>query len=81
MRKAFYLCEISDRSLEKITLQYKKIQKKGQNMAEKILAFDDWKTKYYPAWYLNSQEKDEELFEEWLEYKRAAEAIPENEQA
>lgn len=50
-------------------------------MAEKILAFDDWKTKYYPAWYLNSQEKDEELFEEWLEYKRAAEAISENEQA
>lgn len=81
MRKAFYLYEISDRSLEKITLQYKKIQKKGQNMAEKILAFDDWKTKYYPAWYLNSQEKDEELFEEWLEYKRAAEVIPENEQA
>lgn len=50
-------------------------------MTEKILAFDDWKTKYYPAWYLNSQEKDEELFEEWLEYKRAAEVIPENEQA
>lgn len=50
-------------------------------MAEKILAFDEWKTKYRSAWYLNSQEKDEELFEEWLEYKRAAEAISENEQA
>lgn len=50
-------------------------------MADKNLAFDEWKTKYHPAWYLNSQEKDEELFEEWLEYKRAAEAIPENEQA
>ena len=50
-------------------------------MAEKFLEFDEWKTKYHPAWYLNSQEKDEELFEEWLEYKRAAEAISENEQA
>lgn len=60
----------------------KKITKeRKKNMAEKLLAFDDWKTKYYPAWYRNSQEKDEELFEEWLEYKRAAEAISENEQA
>lgn len=25
-------------------------------MAEKFLAFDEWKTKYHPAWYLNSQE-------------------------
>lgn len=50
-------------------------------MADKNLAFDEWKTKYHPAWYLNSQEKDEELFEEWLEYKRVVEAISENEQA
>lgn len=40
---------------------------------EKFLTFDEWKTEYYPGWYLNSQEQDEELFEQWLDYKRQAE--------
>lgn len=35
-----------------------------------ILEFDAWKTENHPGWYLNSQEQDEVLFEEWLEYKR-----------
>lgn len=42
-------------------------------MEEKILDFDEWKTKYHPAWYLNSQEQDEKLFEEWLEYRKQQE--------
>lgn len=42
-------------------------------MEERILTFDEWKTKYHPAWYLGSQEQDEELFEEWLRYKKQAE--------
>lgn len=42
-------------------------------MKERILSFDEWKTKYHPAWYLNSQEQDEKLFEEWLQYKKQAE--------
>lgn len=42
-------------------------------MAEKILNFDEWKTVYHPAWYLNSMEQDEQLFEEWLQYKKQAE--------
>lgn len=40
---------------------------------EKFLTFDEWKTEYYPGWCLNSQEQDEELFEQWLDYKRQAE--------
>jgi hypothetical protein len=66
---------------KKLRCNIKNYKRKEKNMAEKFLAFDEWKTKYHPAWYLNSQEKDEELFEEWLEYKRAAKAISENEQA
>ena len=42
-------------------------------MEERILSFDEWKTKYHPAWYLNSQEQDEQLFEEWLDYKKQQE--------
>lgn len=42
-------------------------------MEEKILSFEDWKTTYHPGWYLNSQEQDEELFEQWLKYKRKKE--------
>lgn len=47
-------------------------------MAEKILGFDEWKTVHYPAWYLNSMEQDEQLFEEWLRYKKQ---IEKNEEA
>lgn len=39
-------------------------------MEERILSFDEWKTKNHPGWYLNSQEQDEQLFEKWLEYKK-----------
>lgn len=38
MRKSFYLYEISDRSLEKVTLQYKKLQKKGEKHGRKIFS-------------------------------------------
>ena len=42
-------------------------------IAEKFLAFDEWKTVYHPAWYLNTREQDEQLFEEWLQYKKQIE--------
>lgn len=42
-------------------------------MAEKILTFDDWKTAYHPGWYLGTMEEDEQLFEEWLQYKKQME--------
>lgn len=42
-------------------------------MAEKFLDFDEWKTVYHPAWYLNTREQDEQLFEEWLQYKKQIE--------
>lgn len=39
-------------------------------MTNKVLTFDEWKTVYHPAWYLNTREEDEQLFEEWLQYKK-----------
>ena len=32
--------------------------------------FDAWKQKYHPGWYLNSLEEDENLFEDYMAWKR-----------
>ena len=34
------------------------------------LTFDEWKDKYCPGWYLNSQDEDEKLFEDYLRWRR-----------
>ena len=48
------------------------------NKTNKVLAFDEWKTAYHPGWYLGTIEEDEQLFEEWLQYKKQ---IKKNEEA
>ena len=53
-----------------LSLDYTLATNERRNMAEKFLAFDEWKTVYHPAWYLNTREEDEQLFEEWLQYKK-----------
>lgn len=35
---------------------------------DKQLTFVEWKQQNHPAWYLNSQEQDEALFEDYLKY-------------
>lgn len=34
------------------------------------LTFGQWKQIHHPGWYLNNQEEDENLFEEYLKWRK-----------